>query len=129
MWLGEENDATQWSTLANRLSRRILKQFWKPNRGLLHTLNHVGKVQNPHIPGYGDHYHKTYMQKIRKGPSGPSRQANALAVLAGVLPPAAWPSVLNCVFDNPRITPVVTAYFGYYEQSARGLCGGPCRSG
>lgn len=68
---------------------------------------------------------KTYVEKIRLGPSGPSRQANALGVLAGVLPAGDWPTVRRRIFDNPRISPVITAYFGYYEQMARGLCGDP----
>ncbi|HEY0009905.1 MAG TPA: hypothetical protein VGB55_14350 [Tepidisphaeraceae bacterium] len=124
-WLGHDTDARHYDNRAARISRRVVEMFWRDGVGVLHTLNHVGEVDNPHLPGYDGHYQKSYVDGIRLGPSGPTRQSNALAVMAGVLDEAQRNIVLRRVFNSPDIAPVITAYFAYYEQTARALCGDP----
>lgn len=124
-WLGKPTDASAWEAQANKLQEKIIAAFWKPGVGFIHTLNHVGPVGNPHLPGYDGHYEKTYIKKIRLGPSGPSRQANAMAIWAGVASEQMRAVMLERVFRNPAINPIVTAYFNYFEQEARAQCGDP----
>ncbi|HUT56579.1 MAG TPA: hypothetical protein VNA25_01760 [Phycisphaerae bacterium] len=122
-WLGRADDAVLWEARASRLAKRIVDVFWRPGRGFVHTLNHVGEVVNPHVPGWGGHYQKTYVERIRLGESGPSRQCNALAVWAGIPDAQMRQTLLQEVFANPAIEPIITAYFLYYEQMARAACG------
>jgi len=122
-WLGRPDDASGWEARANRIHQNIVKVFWRPGRGFTHTLNHVGEVENPHVPGHGGHYSKTYQEHIRLGESDPSRQCNALAVWAGVADETMRQVILDRVFRNPEIEPVITAYFLYYEQMARAAIG------
>ena len=124
-WLGHDADARHYDDRAARVGRRVVDAFWRDDVGVLHTLNHVGEVGNPHLPGYDGHYQKTYVDGIRLGPSGPTRQSNALAVMAGVLDEAQRRVALQRVFDSADVVPVITAYFAYYEQTARALCGDP----
>ena len=122
-WLGRRADADRWLAEADRLGRRIVAEFWREGVGFIHTLNHVGPVGNPRIPGADGHYRKTYVEGIALGPSGPSRQANALAVLAGLCDEPMRRSILRDVLDNDNVGPIVTPYFAYWEQSARARCG------
>ncbi|MCG3149626.1 MAG: hypothetical protein PCFJNLEI_03091 [Verrucomicrobiae bacterium] len=119
-WLGQTDTATRWRKLAAHLEALIIARFWRAETGFLHTLNHAG-------PGLklDDHYPKTYQQAIARGPSGPTRHCNALAVLAGIGSPAQRQTILDRVFRNPAIDLVTTPYFRYYEDSARALCGDP----
>jgi len=118
------------------LERLLVERFWNSRKGFIHTLNHIGRPKSDRQKtgwGYdpfenlqaGIHYRKTYEENVRLGPSGASRQSNALAVLAGLPTPKMAETILKRVFDNPGISPVITAYFSYYEQLARGLCGDP----
>ncbi len=125
-WLGEDAQAAAWETQATELARNIQAQFWRDGVGYIHTMNHVGQPSNPHHPfiAYRDwHTPRTYKEGIRLGPSGPSRQVNAYAILAGLGDTNQCQLVLDKVFDNPAIAPVITPYFTYYEQRARALCG------
>jgi hypothetical protein len=124
-WLGQVDDARHYADRAARVGRRVVEAFWRDGVGMLHTLNHVGEVANPHLPGYDGHHRKTYVDGIRLGPSGPTRQSNALAVMAGVLDEAQRGVALRHVLDSADVAPVITAYFAYYEQTARALCGDP----
>lgn len=136
-FLGDRDTRRQLDRDIARLEICIRRTFWNARRGFIHTLNHIGVSPLPPPfengwqydlkchPQFGVHYQKTYVEKIRRGPSGPSRQANALALLAGLASPVMKQVILDRVFDNPRIPPVVTAYFSYYEQTARALCGDP----
>ena len=119
-WLGDAAATTVWSHQATRLGKLIVERFWRTDVGWIHTLNHVGPCQ-----GLKEHYQKTYVEKIALGPSGPSRQCNALAVLAGIGSPAMRATILQRVFRNPEIAPIITPYFRYYEDCARALCGDP----
>lgn len=122
-WLGRPEDAAAWESQAQALHDLVVRRFWDPAQGFLHTLNHVGQVPNPYkLVGF-PHYQRTYVEGIRLGPSGPSRQSNAYAVLAGLCTPAMAGSVLRQVFANPAIEPIITAYFRYYENCARAECG------
>ena len=119
------------------LERLIVRLFWNGRKGFIHTLNHVGKQTIPpgaktgwafdpfNVPMLDIHYRKTYKEGVRMGPSGPSRQSNALAVFAGLASGGKAAVVLRRVFDNPGVPSVQTAYFSYYEQRARALCGDP----
>jgi len=133
-------DQRTLSCLAPRiagLERLISRRFWNKRKGFIHTLNHIGNSSVPpgaktgwefdpfNIPAYGIHYRKTYEEQVRLGPSGPSRQANALAVFAGLVTGEKAATVLSRVFDNSRVPPVLNPYFAYYEQRARALCGDP----
>jgi hypothetical protein len=122
-WLQRPDLTRTWNERATSLAEKVNARFWKQGVGFLHTLNHVGPVDNPHSPGYGGHYRKTYEEKIQLGPSGPSRQSNALAVWADVTTPEQRKVLLERVFQNPEITPVITPYFAYWEQMARAMCG------
>lgn len=122
-WLGHADDAAEWETRAEQIAQRIVGVFWRQGRGFIHTLNHVGEVVNPHVPGWGGHYQKTYEEKIRLGESGPSRQCNALAVWAGIPDADMRRAILGRVFSDPAVEPIITAYFLYYEQMARASCG------
>lgn len=122
-WLGRPDDAARWEERAGRIARQIVGRFWRSGRGFVHTLNHVGEVRNPHVPGWGGHYRKTYEEGLRLGESGPSRQCNALAVWAEIPDAQMRRDMLGQVFCNPAVEPVITAYFLYYEQMARGACG------
>ena len=128
---------------AERLSPRIaaleallVRRFRNADQVFVHTLNHVGRpgpikgTSGWELDPFdtqltGVHYHKTYVENVRLGPSGPSRQCNALAVLTGLADAPARRAILATVFDNPAVPPIITAYFLYYEQMARGLCGDP----
>jgi len=115
--------ADSWRQRADKTSALIIKKFWRDGVGFLHTLNHVGPVGNPCLPGGDGHYKRTYLEKIALGPGGPSRQANALAILAGVATPRMREIMMQLVFNNSAIPEVITPYFSYFEQSARALCG------
>jgi hypothetical protein len=124
--LGEDTRTGEWEAQANNLAGKIQSRFWSNGVGFIHTLNHVGQPSNPHHPfiAYRDwHTPRTYKDGIQLGPSGPSRQVNAYAILAGLGDTAQRRTVLEKVFNNPLIPPVITPYFAYYEQSARALCG------
>lgn len=126
--LGEETHAAAWDVQADLLAKKIHSRFWRDGLGYIHTLNHVGQPLNPHHPfiAYRDwHTPRTYKDGIRLGPSGPSRQINAYAILAGLSDERQRRTVLEKVFDNPGIPAVITPYFAYYEQSARARCGDP----
>ncbi len=124
-WLDQDGQAADWSLQATALAKKIESSFWREGLGFIHTLNHVGQPANPcHPSAYRDwHTPRTYKEKIRLGPSGPSRQVNALAVLAGLGNADQRRTILEKVFDNPAISPVITPYFAWYEQSARAQCG------
>ena len=122
-WCGQPDDAERWETRRRHISARIRAVFWRDGVGYIHTLNHVGDVDNPHVPGWGGHYERTYLQSIRLGESGPSRQCNALAVLAGVATEAQRRVLLDRVFRSDDLEPVITPYFLYFEQTARAACG------
>jgi len=122
-WLGEEDRRQEWAQRADALAGLILKRFWRADQCFIHTQNHVGPVGNVHLPGFDGHYRKTYVEKVALGPSGPTRHSNAIAILAGIADPGQCRQILRAVFDNPRIPPVITPYFSYYEQTARALCG------
>ena len=133
--LGDHRTVSELTPRIAKLARLIVKRFWNQRKGFVHTLNHVGNPQLPpdaktgwafephNTPGYEMHYAKTYVEKVRLGPSGPSRQSNALAVLAGLTSANMGNTVRRRVFDNPDLPPIITAYFLYYEQRARALCG------
>jgi hypothetical protein len=120
--LGDASRAAAWTGRAEALARLVRTRFWRPGTGMIHTLNHVGTVGNPHLPGQDEHYQRTYLDGIALGPSGPTRQANAIAVLAGILGPDDLSTAL-AVLDNPGIPPVITPYFAWYEAEARARCG------
>jgi len=126
--LDEKEQALHWQAQADALARQIHQKFWSPRVGYIHTLNHVGQPSNPHHPfiAYRDwHAKRTYEEGIQLGPSGPSRQANAYAILAGLGDASIRRTILDRVFNNSEISPVITPYFAYYEQRARALCGDP----
>lgn len=84
-WLDEDKHANAWRLQAEVLATEIQGHSWRAGVGYIHTLNHVGQASNPHHPfiAYRDwHTKRTYEEHIRLGPSGPSRQVNALAILA-----------------------------------------------
>ena len=125
-WLGENDQAGAWRVQADALAERIEAKFWTGGIGYRHTLNHVGQPSNPYHPNiaYRDwHTPRTYRDNIRLGPSGPSRQVNALAILAGLGTAAQRDTVLQRVFNNTEVPPVITPYFAWYEQNARAVCG------
>ena len=119
-WLGAGAVAAGWFHQAARLEKLIIERFWRVDCGWIHTLNHVGPCR-----ALKDHYPKTYIEKIALGPSGASRQCNALAVLAGIGSPEMRATILQGVFCNPDIAPIITPYFRYYEDWARAVCGDP----
>ena len=122
-WLGEPGDAARFSARADSLQEAVIRLFWQPGSGFIHTLNHVGPVRNPRMPGYDGHYRRTYEDGVRLGPSGPTRQTNAWAVLAGICDPGMRQEILSGVFNNPDIPSIITPYFAWYEQAARARCG------
>lgn len=124
-WLNDTRAAREWQADADRLSQRILKRFWKPGIGFLHTLNHAGPPDNPYGSGYTEHHQRTYVDKIRLGPSGPSRHSNALAIFARLATPAMKATILQKVFRSRTLPPINTAYFSYYEKMAWAECGDP----
>jgi hypothetical protein len=114
-------EAQRYAADAQRLAAVIQRLFWQPRQGFLHTLNQVSrqwKKPDPH-----EHYHKTYLDKVRLGPSGPSRHSSALATLAGLCTTEAQRRAVLRTLDNPKIPAIITGYFAYYENLARGLCG------
>ncbi len=122
-WLGEAGDSALFSTRADALQERIIRVFWRPGSGFIHTLNHAGAVRNRRLPGYDGHYRLTYEEAVRRGPSGPTRQTNAWAVMAGLCDPGMRRTILEQVLNSTTISPIITPYFAWYEQSARALCG------
>ncbi len=122
-WLHKTELAQTWNERAAQIGERIQKTFWRAGRGFVHTLNHVGEVENPHSAGYDGHYRRTYIEKIQLGESGPSRQSNALAIWADIADAKQREIILREVFDNAEIDPVITPYFTYWEQMARARCG------
>ena len=120
LWLGVGDAAAGWSQQAAQLEKLIVERFWRTDVGWIHTLNHVGPCH-----ALKDHYQKTYVEKIALGPSGASRQCNALAALAGIGSPAMRATLLQRVFCNPDIPLIITPYFRYYENCARAVCGDP----
>ncbi len=124
-WLGRTADSEGWERRADRLGQLIRRRFWDGRNGFIHTLNHVEPVPKPLKHGDSPHYRLTYTDRIRNGPSGPSRQANALAVLADICTPDMQAVIRSRVLSNAAIEPVITAYFRYFENSARARCGDP----
>jgi hypothetical protein len=118
--LKDSNTAHALQKDADRLAKRIMKRFWKDGVGMIHSLNYTGEWS---CISSGTHYQKTYIDKIQKGPSGPSRHSNAVAVWAGLATPAMKEIILKKVFNSQSIPPLITAYFEFFEQSARAECG------
>lgn len=124
-WLGKKADAARYAEQAARLRTVIRKRFWNPRKGFEHTLNicepenRWGKERHGGAP----HYQGTYVDGKKLGPSGPSRQANARAVWAGVCDDAMKRVMLNKVFRNANVPPIITTFYKYYEQMARAACG------
>ncbi len=135
--LGDNKSVAMLSPRIKILELLIVKRFWDARKGFIHTLNQVSPPASETMkegwsvsdltnhPAFGVHYRKTYLDKEQLGPSGPSRQCNALAVFAGLATPAMRKKILRHVFDNSNVSSLCTAYFLYYEQMARGLCGDP----
>ena len=123
--LKDSQAAHEWQGDTDRLAKRIIKRFWKPGVGFIHTLNHAGAAETPYASGYNEHYQKTYVEKVRLGPSGPSRHSNALAVFAGLATAPMKEVILRSVFRNKSFPAINTAYFSYYEKSAWAECGDP----
>lgn len=124
-WLKEDDEANNWIMEAYKLEREIIRKFWDDKNGFIHTLNLVKPVDDQYAPGGIYYYKDTYINNIKLGPSGPSRQSNALAVWAGVCTNEMKSAILQKVFNNRKIPPVITPYFAYYEQIARAECGDP----
>ena len=119
--LDDQLSAVHWQQRAEKLARVLRERFWRPQSGMVHTLNHVGPVPNPHLPAKV-HAQRTYVDGIVLGESGPSRQANALAVLAGALHTDDYPQALDAL-NSPLLPPVITPYFQWYLAQARAQCG------
>ncbi len=124
-WLGRGREQQVYSAHARQLVQLVRRRFFDPQRGFHHTLNQSerGPWRMQLEPDV--HYQQSYGRKIRLGPSGPSRQANARAVFAGACAEAIKPVLLARVFNNDRIARIVTPYYAYYEQAARAACGDP----
>jgi hypothetical protein len=129
MWLGEEECATRWRGQYVTLAQRIKERFWNRNAGFIHTLNRVDDADPSTYPPnlshliFTKHIEGTWRDNIALGPSGASRQCNAVAVLAGLSTDDMKTVILQTVFDNALIPKIRTAYFTYYEALARGWCG------
>lgn len=119
--LGDQVRSADWRGRAEALTIRLRERFWRPGIGMIHTLNHVGEVPNPLLPAV-EHARRSYDQGIALGASGPSRQANALAVLAGVVEERDLPLALS-VLDSAALPPVITPYFHWFLAEARARCG------
>jgi alpha-L-rhamnosidase len=119
-WLGEHGDADGFRADARRLRRTVLRLFHRPGRGFVHTLNRAGdgwETIREH-----EHYHRTYVRKVRLGESGPSRHSCAMAVWADACDDAARREVCR-VLNDRSVQPITTPYWAYYEQCARAECG------
>lgn len=134
--LKDHKTAARLAPRITSFTRLLRRRFWDAQKGFIHTLNHIGRpgpLKGASGWNYDPcdtlhmaiHYHKTYVEKVRLGRSEASRHCNALAVLAGLTDGAMNETIRERVFDNPAIPPIVTAYFTYFEQMARGLCGDP----
>ncbi len=115
--LGDQPQAVLCEQRATALASVLRQRFWRPALGMIHTLNHVGLVPNPHLPASG-HAERTYVKGIALGESGPSRQANVLALLTGVVDNKDLPTAL-AVINSPDLPPVITPYFHWYMAEAR----------
>ncbi|MBD3239789.1 MAG: Bacterial alpha-L-rhamnosidase [Chitinivibrionales bacterium] len=122
-WLGHAQAARRYDAQARRLAAKVRSRFWRKGAGFDHTLNktHRGPWRMPLQEG--EHYRETYLDRIRLGPSGPSRQSTARAVWAGILDDSQMRFSLAKVFRNPRIPAIITPYYRYYENMARAACG------
>ena len=119
--LGLSEQAASHRSRACALAETLRRHFWRPGIGMIHTRNHVGQVPNPHLPA-SVHAERTYTEGIALGESGPSRQANALAIIAGALLPEDLPQAL-AVLDGAALPPVITPYFQWFIAEARARCG------
>ncbi len=126
-WLGKRRVAAGYHAEAERLRRIARRRYWDPKAGFHHTLNEArrGPWKMPHEPGL--HHRLSYVEKVRLGPSGPTRQANARAVFAGMCTgDELMKAVLvRKVFANPRVQRIITPFYRYYENAARAECGDP----
>lgn len=126
-WLGAPSLAAEYRSEARRLGRIALRKYWDPRTGFHHTLNEAAKGpwKMPHEPGL--HHRLSYVEKVRLGPSGPSRQANARAVFAGMCDGDDDRKALlaSQVFGNPKVQEIITPFYRYYENAARAACGDP----
>jgi hypothetical protein len=127
-WMGRAGDADRFHAQAERLARRIVRVFWRPGRGMLHTLNQTTRAWEPLVvlPLVGDNeYRRRYFQNPPLGPSGASRHACALAGMAGLLTTPAMKRAALSVFRSGSVPPIITPYFKHYEAAARARCGDP----
>jgi alpha-L-rhamnosidase len=119
--LGRHDDARHFSGRAEKLRPIVLKRFWNPRTGFVHTRNRTITSWQKLLSD--KHYRDTYERKIRLGSSGPSRHSNALAVWAGLCSEERFRRKVISVLNDGHVPPVITPYFAYYEQCARAQCG------
>ena len=101
----------------------LLDKFWRADRGFVHTLNLADRRWQTLSQGPRGHYERTYRDGMQFGESGPSRHSLALAAWAGLCELPGRQDTIMSVLNDTELQPVITAYFAYYEQMARALCG------
>lgn len=121
-WLGKPAEAARLAERADHLRKLATKLFWRRGN-FVHTLNQTTRTWSKLSPN--THYEQTYKKRIRLGASGPTRHSAALAAWAGLCSSAATKRSVLRTLGDPKITPVITPYFAYYEQFARAMCGDP----
>ncbi len=122
-WLDRSADRRRFSEAYETLSKTIRREFWTPGSGFDHSLN-ISESCPWHKEKYdGKHHRETYLEEKRLGRSGPSRHANARAVLAGLCDDEQKKIALEHVFQSQTIPPIITTYYKFYEQTARAACG------
>ena len=126
--LGHKQEARGFREEGATLARRVLRTFWRPGRGMIHTLNQTTRRWEPLLVLAalgGNEYRHRYFKNPPLGPSGASRQSDALAIWAGLLTTPAMRKTVLKVFLSKKVPRVITPYFLYFEQCARAECGDP----
>ncbi len=88
-------DGNTYRRAAEGLRRRILRDFWREDRG-----------------GFVDSY--------TTGRENITRHANIFAIMYDFVSPTRARKIVRCVLENDAITPITTPYFAFFELNA--LC-------
>lgn len=113
-------DGRRWEAAAERIAAILRRRFRAPGRGFHHTLQLAEPPQTPwRMPlAPGLHRRLSYADRVRLGPSGPSRHSAARAWWAGLADGDAAGEVA-AVLAGSELPGLITPYYGYYASMAR----------
>jgi alpha-L-rhamnosidase len=120
-WLGHPKDATAWTKQADALAKKVKSVFWRRGRGMVHTLAKTTKRWEP--LAIDSEYPPKFHRLPSLGESGPSRHSQTFAVWAGLVESQSEKRAVLKTLQSKTLPPLITAYFRYFELTARAECG------